>query len=110
MIKCIVSIAVCATLVLTWQDDDLFSAGGLPKKRSNLFAEKNTLLDGVPERYHFLYKSLPEKDETDASNRKRLPYSEIRLTRSACFGRCPAYDVRISIDGLASYNLSLIHI
>ena len=107
MLKCTLSMAVFAIFALVCQDkdlDDLFTAGGHPKTKSDLFAEKNTLLDGVPERYHFLYKFLPEKNDTDAANRELLPYSEIRLTRSTCLGPCPAYDVTISSNGLATYH------
>ena len=60
------------------------------------------LLDGVPERYHYLY--LIASDISEADIQKALPFTKIKLSRSRCLGFCPAYEVEFSATGEASYN------
>ncbi|WP_037245188.1 DUF6438 domain-containing protein [Rhodopirellula baltica] len=58
--------------------------------------------DGTPKHYAFLFApGLPPGDH--ASVWSALPYSKIELERTGCFGRCPAYTVRFSSGGNASY-------
>ena len=56
----ICNLIACVALacVVTPQEDDLFTKGGMPKNKASLFGKENTLLNGVPERYHFLYQRL----------------------------------------------------
>ena len=59
--------------------------------------------DGTPKHYAFLFApGLPAGDH--ASVWDALPYSKIELERTGCYGRCPAYTVRFSSGGMASYT------
>lgn len=58
--------------------------------------------DGTPKHCAFLFApGLPPGDHASVWN--ALPYSKIELERTGCFGRCPAYTVRFSSGGKASY-------
>ncbi len=57
----------------------------------------------VPERYRFLYEWVGEEPDIEAI-RDGLPYSEISLQRTACFGSCPVYRVTFGRDGEALYE------
>jgi len=59
---------------------------------------------GVPERYAFLYafSGAPEVEEEELAS--ALPYERIELERSECFGSCPAFLLRLTRDGTASWE------
>ena len=58
--------------------------------------------DGVPERYHYLYSLHQQAD--DATIRGTLPFVKIALSRTACLGECPVYEIEFSNTGKAIYN------
>lgn len=75
-------------------------------KRPSLFGslsgeEPETILKGVPKRYHFLYTW--DFDKKDDEIRDALPFTSIELSRTACLGRCPAYRAKLELNGDASY-------
>lgn len=75
-------------------------------KRTSLFGnltgeKRDTILKGVPERYHFLYTWDLDKKHDEI--RDKLPFSSIELSRTACLGTCPAYRATLQVNGDASY-------
>lgn len=52
--------------------------------------------------YHFLTTNTLSSEEAE-EDRKSLPYDEIQLERTACYGSCPSYVVTFRRDGTASY-------
>lgn len=55
-----------------------------------------------PDDYHFLSANSLNSEEVE-EDRKALPYDEIQLERTACYGSCPSYVVTFRRDGSASY-------
>ena len=88
------------------QEVQTITEGGMPVDRPYPGGDgKNTLLNGVPNRYHFLFQMVGDRLQSDPKTlRESLPFEKIRLTRSICLGMCPAYDVEFFVDGSATYN------
>ena len=93
---------LCVNAVLA-QEKSPFIRG---LKRPPLFPDpsgekRETILKGVPERYHFLYNW--GSDKKDHEIRDALPFTSIELSRTPCLGKCPAYRATLRLDGDASY-------
>ncbi len=56
----------------------------------------------VPSSYHFM-KSDSLNSEALEEAREALPYDEIQLERTQCYGACPSYVVTFRRDGTATY-------
>lgn len=59
--------------------------------------------DDVPEHYHFIYSAGLDDSEYLAA-RSGLPYKEIHFARTECYGKCPAYMVKLHSNGTAEYH------
>lgn len=71
-----------------------------PILRSN--ADDDVPIDELPEHYRFLRSFGIEEKDYEAT-KTALPYVEIQLERTECFGMCPSYIVTLRRHGTAEY-------
>ena len=93
---------ICVGAVSAQEKTEFVRGLERPSLFPSLSGEKpDTILKGVPKRYHFLYTW--DFDKKDDEIRDALPFTSIELSRTACLGRCPAYRARLELNGAASY-------
>lgn len=99
----IIAIATCYATVVDAQQTREIIRGVDPKPIYDqmLSGGSISLLQGVPEKYHFLY--LWNFDKKHDEIRDALPFSEIELSKTMCLGRCPAFRAKLSLAGEATY-------
>ena len=83
----------------------LGGCGAAPSKPTRTTFEPHDYrpTDGVPSCYHFLYSGGLEP-KTIEEVWSRLPYVDIELERTECFGQCQSYVVTLKAGGAAEYN------
>ena len=64
--------------------------------------ERDTSVASVPSNYDFLKSNHSDADSLDSAIQS-LPFDEIQLERTECYGSCPSYVITFRRDGTATY-------